>query len=35
MLEEHATAFRWFALVVFLLLVARFVLEGLGLWPWA
>ena len=34
-IKEHEDAARWFLVVLGCLLVARFVLEYLGLWPWA
>ena len=34
-LEDHEREFRWLMFVVGAGLVARFILEGLGLWPWA
>ena len=34
-LEEHEDAFRWLMLLVGGGLVVRFVLEYLGVWPWA
>lgn len=34
-IEEHEGFFRWLLIFAIGGLVARFVLEGLGLWPWA
>jgi hypothetical protein len=33
-LEEHEDAFRWLMVLLGIGLVVRFLLEGVGLWPW-